>query len=150
MIGHWLPEYDDLVTRYHAIGLTDHQIHSRMLDQDIPVSHSDVVAARRNLRLRANAKASLFGHPLLVKHNRLPSGPRPICQAERLPKERINPLALAKRWLGARLVEKPTGYWLDGLPVNLPAIMKETNRLFLADGMEQIGPEGWRVPAHVP
>lgn len=61
------------------------------------------------------------------------------------PKEKPNPLALARIWLGRRLVEKPSGYWLDGLPVGLAKIMVETNRLLKASGCEMIGPEKWRV-----
>lgn len=57
-----------------------------------------------------------------------------------------NPIAVARGWLGARLVERPvSGYWLDGRPVSLTAIMREANRLIAGEGLEQIGPEHWRA-----
>jgi hypothetical protein len=62
-----------------------------------------------------------------------------------LPKSRPNPMAVASYWLGARLIEKPSGYWLDGVPVNLPKIMQETNRALVQAGVDQLGPDGWRV-----
>jgi hypothetical protein len=55
------------------------------------------------------------------------------------PKDKPNPLKVAKIWLGGRLVEKPVGYFLDDLPVNLDTILRETNRLIKAQGAEQIG-----------
>ena len=62
------------------------------------------------------------------------------------PKDKPNPLVIAGLWLGHRLVEKPSGYWLDGLPVNLDTIMRETNRLLKKAGAEQIiGSDRWRV-----
>lgn len=59
---------------------------------------------------------------------------------------RPNPIAVARGWLGARLAERPeSGYWLDGRPVSLTAIMRETNRLIALEGLEPIGPEHWRA-----
>ena len=63
------------------------------------------------------------------------------------PGERSNPVAAAKLWLGKRLVEKPSGYWLDGVPANLTTIMRAFNRLRLASGVEQLETNPlWRVP----
>lgn len=54
------------------------------------------------------------------------------------PKGKPNPLAIARLWLGTRLVEKPSGYWLDSVPVGLTGIMQATNRLMKKEGAEQI------------
>jgi len=62
-----------------------------------------------------------------------------------LPKENLsaakpkpNPLQVAKQWLGKRLVERPSGYWLDSVPVNLTCIMRATNTVIKAHGAEQL------------
>lgn len=49
-----------------------------------------------------------------------------------------SPLVIACNILGSRLVEKPAGYFLDGNPVNLTAIMKAANQTLLKRGLEQI------------
>lgn len=62
------------------------------------------------------------------------------------PKERPNPLTVAHRWLGPRLVEKESGFWMDGGPVSLDGVMRATNRLLKAAGIEQLTTsERWRV-----
>ncbi|WP_435008014.1 hypothetical protein P12x_005281 [Tundrisphaera lichenicola] len=53
--------------------------------------------------------------------------------------KRQNPLAFAKTWLMERFVEKPTGFWLDGVPVNLDALMQAANAVVKANGAEQLG-----------
>lgn len=82
--------------------------------------------------------------PVMVVKNSKPA-PRRQTPAEvevRQPKTKQNPLALARNWLGKRLVEKPAGpeqrlcYWLDGLPVNLEVIMRETYGRMIAAGVE--------------
>jgi hypothetical protein len=63
-----------------------------------------------------------------------------------LPKERDdrgytsrqNPIQVAKWILSTRLEERPAGYFLDGRPAKLNLIMRETNRVRVASGMEQI------------
>jgi hypothetical protein len=42
--------------------------------------------------------------------------------------------------LGKRLVEKPSGYWLDVRPVSNDTIV-----LLKASGGERVGPEKWQV-----
>ena len=54
------------------------------------------------------------------------------------PKQQQSPLTVAKLWLGGRLTERPEGYFLDGTPVNLDTIMRATNRLLQAQGVEMI------------
>jgi hypothetical protein len=62
------------------------------------------------------------------------------------PKEKPNPLKIASMWLDKRLVEKPSGYWLDDVPVNLDAIMQAANLLMKRAGAEQCCySEKWRV-----
>ncbi len=86
----------------------------------------------------------------VVKHSPPePAGPRPLAprQAEPPPpKVRQNPLAFAGMWLGRRLVEKPSGYFLDDVPANLEAIMKAANAAAKKAGAEQLGhSERWLV-----
>lgn len=74
----------------------------------------------------------------LVEHIRLP---RPV-KADREPappRQRQNPLAFAKTWLMGRFNEKPTGFWLDGVPVNLDTLMQAANSEAKANGAEQLG-----------
>jgi hypothetical protein len=61
------------------------------------------------------------------------------------PKERPNPVAVALYTLGPRLVERPSGYFLDRVPVSLDTLMKEANRVRARKGLEQVGVEKWRV-----
>ena len=81
----------------------------------------------------------------------LPYNERPKVQfrAEKdppAPPEKPNPVALAIAYLGSRLEEKPSGYWLDGHPVSLDTLMKACNRVRVGMGMEQITcSEKWRV-----
>jgi hypothetical protein len=78
------------------------------------------------------------------------SRPRPTYgKAERdppPPKDAPNPLRVAGLWLGTRLVEKPSGYWLDGVPANLDGIIRAANRLLKEAGVEQLSQNPrWRV-----
>jgi hypothetical protein len=62
------------------------------------------------------------------------------------PQERPNPVAHARAWLGPRVVERNTGYFLDGCPANLDAIIRAANELLKAAGESQIeGRPQWRV-----
>lgn len=49
-------------------------------------------------------------------------------------KDRPNPLALAALHLGSRLRETPEQYFLDGIPANMPKIMKATNAVLRSKG----------------
>ncbi len=67
------------------------------------------------------------------------------------PKAKVNPLQLAKAWLGNRLEERRTGsernlaFFLDGRQNNFDAVMQETYRLMIAAGVEtQILNPRWR------
>lgn len=61
------------------------------------------------------------------------------------PVNRPNPVALAIQTLGRRLQERPSGYFLDGRPVNTVTLVKEANRVRLNTGLRQIGPSHWHV-----
>jgi len=64
-----------------------------------------------------------------------------------MPRGKANPLAVAKQWLGKRLVLRETGHHsLDGQPAGLDQIMKATNRVLVAQGVEQVlHSDRWRV-----
>ena len=78
---------------------------------------------------------------------RPPEEPKsPTARPETSPKPKANPLALAHHWLKRRLVEKESGFWLDGGPVSLDDVMRATNRVLKANGIEQVGTKGaWLV-----
>ncbi len=63
------------------------------------------------------------------------------------PKEQVSPLTAAQRWLSERLVDRgETGYFLDGRPAGLHAVMRATNRVLKSYGMDQVGKDpGWLV-----
>ncbi len=62
------------------------------------------------------------------------------------PKIKQNPVKLAQQWLGKRLVERNGGFWLDGVPVSLDIVMRATNAMLKASGMEMcLHAEKWRV-----
>lgn len=62
------------------------------------------------------------------------------------PRTRPSPLHVAAVWLGPRLEERPSGYFLDRVPANLDAIMRATNAVLKANGAEQVlNSENWRV-----
>jgi len=60
-----------------------------------------------------------------------------IYETPRSMESKPSPLAVAAHWLASRLVEKPGGYFLDGTPVSLNQLMKETNRLLAKNGLPQ-------------
>jgi hypothetical protein len=117
------PILHDLITKWK---LTDYEAAERM-----NFSAQTIKLYREKMGLKANRK----GPPpsFYTEQNRLP------------PPERPNPIALAVAHFGARLVEKPSGYWLDGTPVNSHTLMKRYNQARLGMGQEPIaGPESWR------
>jgi hypothetical protein len=87
--------------------------------------------------------------PPLVVHIKSPkSVKRYLSEAPRLPvepnrtalpKDKPNPLRVAEQWLGMRLELRDTGsHRLDGVPVSLHTIMRATNAILAAKGVEQI------------
>lgn len=54
------------------------------------------------------------------------------------PKGKQNPLKVAEHWLGRRLEERATGYFLDRVPASLDTIVREMNRVLVANGLEQV------------
>ncbi|WP_020472390.1 hypothetical protein [Zavarzinella formosa] len=78
--------------------------------------------------------------------------PRKDCNvrrpAEPLPPQGMdenNPLVAARITLGKRLEERTSGYFLDGVPVSAPDMVREANRVRAANGQDQVGPPNWRV-----
>src|SRR5580698_6033976 len=60
--------------------------------------------------------------------------------------DKPNPVRVAGRWLGNRLVEKPSGFWLDGRPASLDAVMRAANAVLKSQGVEQcVNKPEWRV-----
>jgi hypothetical protein len=128
MTHRWIrPLHDTLLTALVIDAkLDDHEAARRMR-----FSVSTIQVNRERLGLSCNVKKSEKQHT------------EPVIPA---PKEKPNPLRLAGVWLGLRLRETPDGFRLDGVPVNLTAVMRETNRLLKAAGMEQIVcNEAWRL-----
>ena len=75
-----------------------------------------------------------------------PPVPYPVQESPPPPKARPNPIHTARQWLGPRVVERPSGYFLDGVPVNLTAMMREANRMMKEQGAEQLaGNPAWVV-----
>jgi hypothetical protein len=124
----------------------------------IPETHDPILIEMNQKWRRTDgeiADAMGFDKQTIYKH-RLRLGlpintrPRPVqlpSEKEALPPpERPNPVTVASRWLGSRLVEKPSGFWLDGLPVNTEEVVKAGNRILKANGLLQVGPSHWRVP----
>ena len=70
----------------------------------------------------------------------------PQVRQETSPKPKVNPVALAHHWLKRRLIEKESGFWLDGNPVSFDDVIRATNRVLKANGREQVGTkETWLV-----
>ena len=62
-----------------------------------------------------------------------------------LPKEKPNPLDVAARILGARLVVKESGFWLDNQPASMDMVMRAGNAALKRHGLDQVGLERWRI-----
>lgn len=61
------------------------------------------------------------------------------------PKAKENPLHFARTWLCGRLKEKPSGYWLDDLPVSLDGMMIAANTVAKKRGAEMcLHSERWK------
>jgi hypothetical protein len=92
---------------------------------------------------------------LIIRDHRIILGlpanyrPRPVKspteQSGFAPAVRTNPIVVAQHTLGRRLQERPAGFFLDNVPVSLATLMKETNRVRVTQGHDQIGPDLWRV-----
>lgn len=142
MTSRWNKDTHDIVlVKLHKMGLTDHQIMTRMLDSGIPVAFHDVKVARDRLNLPANKSP-------------VPP-PRNDRQFSTTPKIRPNPLAMAlamamaraRATFGARFVEKASGYFLDGVPVSLNQIMRAYNEVQAQKNLPQIDRNAaWVVP----
>lgn len=128
------PKHDTALIRLHKEGHTMNDIWRILNIMEIRASKEDVSWAMRRLGLKSNIK---------VVHARPDINDRP------LPKNKENPIALARHALGQRIIEKPSGYWMDNRPVSVTEIMKEYNRLRIAIGQQQItcNPQWTHVPA---
>jgi hypothetical protein len=91
-----------------------------------------------------------------IHHHRIRLGlptnirPRPVQHptekdAIGAPPDKPNPVKVAERWLGKRLVEKPSGFWLDGRPASLDNVMRATNTVLKGQDIEQVGVDRWKV-----
>lgn len=109
--------------KYHALGLTDTQL-AEVMELDL----SRLIGQRAWLGLAANGSAKLV--PL--------KEPPP-------PRDTSNPIQVAENWLGSRFVRKDDVLMLDGIPRKADYIVREANRLLVEAGLEQVGPEHWRI-----
>ena len=62
-----------------------------------------------------------------------------------IPKEKPNPLDVAARVPGGRLVVKESGFWLDNQPASMDTVMRAGNAALKRHGLEQVGVQRWRV-----
>lgn len=84
-----------------------------------------------------------LGLPIVVR----PLPPRFTPEKESpLPPDKINPVLASMQLLGRRLVEKPSGFWLDGRPASTADVVKAANRIRKAEGRPELGPPHWRAP----
>ena len=89
--------------------------------------------------------------PIVVVIPKKPSAPAvpersPLDRPTYRPKPKPNPVAVAHSCLKSRLVEKESGFWLDGRPASLDQVMREANRLLKARGVEQVvNSDRWKV-----
>lgn len=124
----------------------------------IPEHHDPILTRLCVKWLRTDMQiANEMGFALnTIKSNRerlgLPINERPRMRVfhqekePRVPVEKPNPVFVAVTYLGSRLEERPSGFWLDGRPVSLDTMMRECNRVRVAMGMEQVrGSDRWLV-----
>jgi hypothetical protein len=130
------------MTRFYDPTIHDailERLHIEWRLDDVEISHRmqiPVCVIRTNRR-----RLNLPPNPRLTKPYAMP-------QEENRPAPPVkpNPIHVALSHLAGRLEEKPSGYWLDGCPVNLTSIMRETNRIRASKGMEQLTANAeWRV-----
>ena len=69
----------------------------------------------------------------------------PVEPVPPLTPEPNNPVVIAYQTLGKRLTEANGCFRLDGTPTRFFDVMKETNRVLVKHGREEIGPNQWRV-----
>lgn len=120
------PTHDPIVRHLFQCGLSDAQIGER-----IGMSKQTVRRARERMQLGAPTKGYRKGSPL----ERLPSnGP-----------DENNPVVVARLTLGKRIEERSAGYFLEGVPISTPDMVREANRVRVSRGQNQFGPSNWRV-----
>ncbi|QEH36533.1 hypothetical protein OJF2_51170 [Aquisphaera giovannonii] len=113
--------HDPVLTRLFRAKMSDEQIAAEMnMDAQIVTRH------RRRLGLG------------------MPPPPKSAPVPRDLPSP-TSPIFMAHESLGNRLQERPAGFFLDGRHVSTAAVVKEANRVRLKMGLEQFGPEAWRV-----
>lgn len=109
--------------KLHATGLTDAQI-AQIMEFDL----SFTIGQRAWLGLTAN------GAP-----------PVPAPKEPPAPREKPNPIQVAENLLGERFVRTQEVILIDGVPRKADYIVRETNRLLVEAGLEQVGPPHWRI-----
>jgi hypothetical protein len=121
----WLDIHDPILRDLHSLGLSDTQIRDRMLIMGHGFSIATVASHRALLKLPGNLRKGWEPPP---------------------PAEAPNPIYMAQMTLGSRLVEKSTGYYLDGVPTCLDHFMQAANRARANNGLTQIpGSPKWRI-----
>ena len=128
----WIPEaHDSILKELHSLALTDPMIRDRMADMGHHFSVPTISVHRGRLKLKGNSRNGWEIHA-------------PV-------RDKPNPLHLAQMVLGKRLVEKPSGYWMDGRPVSLTTIMQAANAVRQKMGLQPIpGPSHWAAPPERP
>ncbi len=129
-----------------------------MTHRYIPATHDPILTEMNQTWRRTDREiADEMGFDLTtITRNRMRLGlptnsrPRPLPHpAEQLstplPPEKPNPVAVAARCLGPRLVEKRSGFWLDGRPASLDTVIRAANAVLKRNGLEQVGILRWRV-----
>lgn len=124
------PEIHDILVRSgFQQGLSDHQIAANI--------HPDMswrAVQRNRQRLNLGLPKGLKPAKLREKEERLPHGPDPT-----------SPVQIAKFMLGPRLIERNGTYVLDRTPISTGDMVREANRIRVRQGLDQVGPEIWRV-----
>lgn len=129
----WLKDtHDDLLKQFHAKGQTDPVIRDSMAQLGHHFSVATVQKHRVRLKLEPNTIKPVWEKPPRFE-------------------ECHSPIHLAREILGKRYEERPSGFWLDGMPVSLNQVMQAANRARQKVGMPQIVlNEAWAVPPERP